>query len=155
MTTTVWQALRDGAGCPMDVPRPDVNEHWDFVATLSMSSLYLAANQTYRGHCQLIFDNRHACRADQLTREEWRAFSDDLFRSQQAILAVTQPDHLNVELLGNVVPHLHWHIIPRYFSDPRWGMPIWTTPLAAMLDTRLDADDRARLLDELRGALPR
>jgi diadenosine tetraphosphate (Ap4A) HIT family hydrolase len=137
----------------MDAPRPATNDHWDIVGALSISSLYLATNQTYRGHCQLMFDRRHACRTDQLTREEWGAFSDDLWRAQQAILEVTRPDHLNVELLGNVVPHLHWHIIPRYFNDPRWGMPIWTTPLSAMPDTRLDAADRQRLIAAIAGAL--
>src|SRR5262245_21969382 len=155
MTTTVWQTLRNDTGCPMDAPRPATNEHWDLVAPLSISSLYLATNQTYRGHCQLVFDSRHACRADELTRDEWRAYSDDLFSAQQAILQVTRPDHLNVELLGNVVPHLHWHIVPRYFSDPRWGMPIWTTPLSEMRETKLEAADRAALIDAIRTALPR
>jgi diadenosine tetraphosphate (Ap4A) HIT family hydrolase len=139
----------------MEAPRPTTNHHWDIVGALSISTLYLATNQTYRGHCQLIFDRRHACRTDQLTRDEWAAFCDDLFRAQQAILEVTRPDHLNVELLGNVVPHLHWHIIPRYFSDPRWGMPIWTTPLSAMPDTRLEATERTALIAALRAALPR
>jgi diadenosine tetraphosphate (Ap4A) HIT family hydrolase len=60
---------------------------------------------------------------------------------------------VNIESLGNVVPHLHWHIIPRYVGDSRWGMPIWTTPLSAMPDRRLEADDRASLLGLLREAL--
>ena len=139
----------------MESPRPDTNEHWDLVAVLSVSSLYLAANQTYRGHCQLVFDSRHACRTDDLTRDEWRALSDDLFDAQRAILQATRPDHLNVELLGNVVPHLHWHIIPRYFSDPRWGMPIWTTPLSDMRETRLPEAQRTALIETIRAALPR
>jgi len=139
----------------MDAPRAEANEYWNLVAPLSISTLYLATNQTYRGHCQLMFDGRHACRSDQLTRDEWRAFSDDLFSAQQAILQVTRPDHLNVELLGNVVPHLHWHIVPRYFTDPRWGMPIWATPLSAMPDTRLEDDDRAGLIEAIRASLSR
>ena len=138
----------------MDAPRPATTEHWDLVAPLSSSSLYLGANQTYRGHCQLVFDPRHACRPDELTRDEWRAYCDDLFRAQQAILLVTRADHLNVELLGNVVPHLHWHIVPRYVTDPRWGMPIWTTPLSDMPETRLDAEERSALIEALRAALP-
>jgi hypothetical protein len=32
---------------------------------------------------------------------------------------------MNYELLGNTDPHLHWHIVPRYKTDPRWGQPIW------------------------------
>ena len=139
--------------CPMDAPRAASNDHWDLVASLSVSSLYLAANQTYRGHCQLIFDPRHATSPSQLSPEEWAAYCADLFVAQRAIVGVVTPDHLNVELLGNVVPHLHWHIIPRYLTDPRWGQPIWTTPLSAMPDTRLEESDRQQLLAALRNAI--
>jgi diadenosine tetraphosphate (Ap4A) HIT family hydrolase len=149
-----WQLLVGGDGCQMDAPRPAANEFWDLVAPLSVSSLYLAKNQTYRGQCSLIFDLRHAARPDQLSAEEWTAFCLDLYAAQHAVMTVTRPDHVNVESLGNVVPHLHWHIIPRYVGDARWGMPIWTTPLSAMPDRRLDAADRQTLLDQLRAALP-
>ena len=150
---TAWQALVDGAGCQMDAPRPTSNDFWDLVAPLTVSSLYLATNQTYRGYCLLIFDLRHAARPDQLTPTEWAAFCSDLYVAQTTVVAVTNPDHVNVESLGNVVPHLHWHIIPRYVDDPRWGMPIWTTPLSAMPDKRLGSDDLFSLLRHLRDAL--
>ena len=153
MDKLAWQALVDGDGCQMDAPRPASNDFWDLVAPLSVSSLYLAKNQTYRGQCSLIFDVRHAARPDQLTASEWSAFCADLFAAQHAVIAVTRPDHINVESLGNVVPHLHWHIIPRYVGDRRWGMPIWTTPLSAMAETRLEPADRETLLRQLRDAL--
>jgi diadenosine tetraphosphate (Ap4A) HIT family hydrolase len=153
MDKPAWQALVNGAGCPMDAPRSESNDFWDLVLPLSVSSLYLARNQTYRGQCSLIFDLRHAARPDQLTAAEWAAFCADLFAAQNAVVSVTRPDHINVESLGNVVPHLHWHIIPRYVGDPRWGMPIWTTPLSAMPDTRLEANDYEALLEELRDAV--
>jgi diadenosine tetraphosphate (Ap4A) HIT family hydrolase len=149
-----WHALVNGAGCPLDQPRPAANDFWDLVAPLSVSSLYLAKNQTYRGQCSLIFDLRHAARPDQLSAGEWTAFCADLYVAQQAVVGVTRPDHVNIESLGNVVPHLHWHIIPRYAGDARWGMPIWTTPLSAMQDVRLAASDRQALLDQIRSALP-
>jgi diadenosine tetraphosphate (Ap4A) HIT family hydrolase len=148
-----WQKLVSGAGCEMDAPRPASSEHADLVAPLSVSSLYLAKNQTYRGQCVLIFDLRHAARPDQLTALEWTGFCADLYVAQNAVVGVAQPDHINVESLGNVVPHLHWHIIPRYVGDPRWGMPIWTTPLSAMPDTRLEPNDRETLLRQLRKAV--
>jgi diadenosine tetraphosphate (Ap4A) HIT family hydrolase len=60
---------------------------------------------------------------------------------------------MNVESLGNVMPHLHWHVIPRYKTDPRWGAPIWPSDLREQIDRRLLDDDRAVLLLELRNAL--
>ena len=148
-----WATRAAGAGCPMDAPRPASNEHWDLVGQLTTSSLYLAKNQTYRGQCVLVFDPRHVSRIDQLARPEWVALAGDLFTAQQAVMRTVQPDHINIEQLGNVVPHLHWHIIPRYVGDARWGMPIWATPLDSMTDTRLADADREALLETLRRAL--
>ena len=142
-----------GVGCPLDAPRPPVNDHWDLIATLSVSSLYLAKNQTYRGQSQLIFDRRHAARPDELTRDEWMAFSADLFAAQAAIMRSVRADHVNIESLGNIVPHLHWHIVPRYRSDPRWGAPIWLTSLDDMIVTPLGDADREALVAAIRAAL--
>ena len=120
------------------------------MAALSASSLYLAKNQTYRGQCQLIFDRRHAARLDQLIRTNTRRSPRDLFAAQNAVVRAVRPDHVNIESLGNVVPHLHWHIVPRYVGDARWGMPIWTTPLSAMPDHRLDARIARRSIAAIR-----
>jgi methyltransferase (TIGR00027 family) len=147
-----WRARAAGDGCPFDTPRPAATEE-NLVGTLSISSLYLDPNQTYRGHCQLVFDPRHVARLDQLTQPEWVSFASDLFIAQQAVMRVVKADHLNVESLGNVVPHLHWHIIPRCFGDARWGLPIWETPLEAMTQTRLPDTERSELLAALKRAL--
>ena len=74
----------------MDAPRPIANEFWDLVAPLSVSSLYLSTNQTYRGQCSLIFDLCHAARPDQLTSSEWAAFCADLCVAENAVVAVTR-----------------------------------------------------------------
>jgi diadenosine tetraphosphate (Ap4A) HIT family hydrolase len=60
---------------------------------------------------------------------------------------------MNVESLGNLMPHLHWHVIPRYRNDGRWGQPIWAQDVSSQPDVRLAADDRAGLLAALRAAL--
>jgi diadenosine tetraphosphate (Ap4A) HIT family hydrolase len=153
MDNAHWNDFALGIGCPMDAPRPRSTDDWDFVAELTASSLYLATNQTYRGHCQLIFDRRHVARVDQLSPEEWQAMAADLFRAQAAIVEAVRPDHMNIETLGNIVPHLHWHIVPRYRTDPRWGAPIWLTSLADMKVTRLPPAERDGLIHDLRAAL--
>jgi diadenosine tetraphosphate (Ap4A) HIT family hydrolase len=148
-----WRGKVAGLDCPMDAPRPESNEHWDLVAPLSVSSFYLSKDQTYRGRSLVIFDLRHAARPDQLTLEEWTAFSADLHRAQDAVVRAVKPDHVNLESLGNVVPHLHWHIIPRYLNDGRWGSPIWLTSLADMREVRLEPRDQAELVGALRESL--
>jgi len=148
-----WERSVRGVDCPMDAPRPDTNDAWDLVAKLSVSSLYLAKNQTYRGQCVLIFDPRHAARPDQLEPREWAAFCADLFAAQSAVMRALRPDHINLESLGNVVPHLHFHVVPRYLGDARWGAPIWLSSVADMLETRLEPGERAALIESLRKAL--
>jgi diadenosine tetraphosphate (Ap4A) HIT family hydrolase len=152
MDDSRWERFALGSGCPLDAPRPGSNEHWDLVAALKVSSLYLSKNQTYRGHCQLVFDPRHVARVDLLSPDEWRALCDDLFRAQAAIMRTVRADHLNVESLGNIVPHVHWHIVPRYRGDPRWGSPIWLTSLDDMIDTRLSVEEQGELIERLRAA---
>jgi diadenosine tetraphosphate (Ap4A) HIT family hydrolase len=153
MSQPQWARLVGGEGCPFDSPRVASNEHWDLIAPLAVSSLYLAANQTYRGQCLLVLDLRHATRPDELTREEWVAFCTDLHVAELAVAKTVRPDHMNVAALGNVVPHLHWHIVPRYIGDPRWGSPIWPTTLDDMPDTRLTGAERISLIQALRDAI--
>jgi diadenosine tetraphosphate (Ap4A) HIT family hydrolase len=153
MAATDWDKLALGEGCAFDAPRAAHTADWDEVAKLSASTLYLPQNQMYRGHGILVFDPRHATRLDQLTSSEWAAYAADLHRVVTAIIRVCRPDHVNVESLGNVMPHLHWHVTPRYKDDGRWGAPIWAADLKQQPQRRLAADDRAALIRELGDAL--
>jgi diadenosine tetraphosphate (Ap4A) HIT family hydrolase len=36
-------------------------------------------------------------------------------------------NNLNVEKVGNIIPQLHIHIIPRHKKDPTWPLPVWVT----------------------------
>lgn len=54
----------------------------------------------------------------------------DVMDVADAITKAFAPRRLNYENLGNVVPHVHWHIIPRYDApkDPDPGSTVWTQP---------------------------
>lgn len=153
MTSQTWDALATGDGCAFCAPRADDSEHWNLVAKLAASSWYLPHNQMYRGHGVLVFDARHVTRIDQLSVAEWQEYSADLHRVTRVTVSVCRPDHLNVESLGNIMPHLHWHVIPRYKNDGRWRQPIWAPDVASQPERRLAEDDRAKLLAALRAAL--
>jgi diadenosine tetraphosphate (Ap4A) HIT family hydrolase len=148
-----WDALKKGTQCPFDGPRSESNEHWDRIGTLSVSTLYLHKIQTYRGYSVLVFDPRHVTALTDLNEGERTALMSDLCRAQEGMRRVLKPDHFNVESLGNQVPHLHWHIIPRYKNDPRWGLPIWMTAESELPRVALAAADRATLIKDLKSAL--
>lgn len=104
---------------------PKTNQDAVWIAQLSISTLSLYRDQRFRGYCLLSFDDRNATNFDALSGEEYQAFMLDLRTASKAIRVAVKPDRMNYELLGNMDPHLHWHIIPRYKTDPRWGYPIW------------------------------
>ncbi|OYY62763.1 MAG: HIT domain-containing protein [Burkholderiales bacterium 28-67-8] len=44
---------------------------------------------------------------------------------EQVLLRVLRPTKVNLAALGNVVPHLHWHVIARFDWDSHFPQPIW------------------------------
>lgn len=148
-----WFSLAAGDECPFDWPRVEPNDYWDSVSVLTVSTLCLLKNQFYRGHSILIYDPKHVCRLDQLTADEWSSFARDVYVAVSVLVEVFSPEHINVECLGNEMPHLHWHLIPRYQNDARWGGPVWTTTRDEMGRYELSAQARADTLNRLRAAL--
>ncbi len=150
MALPPWSDLRSGLGCTLCAPRPAVTDFGHFVCQLSVSSLYVARDQTYRGTCAVIYDPAHATRPSELTEEAWLKLSADVRVAENAVTDAYQPDHVNIECLGNTVPHLHIAIIPRYRSDPRWGHPIWTTWRDEMIHTAVSDAECAAMAQLLR-----
>jgi diadenosine tetraphosphate (Ap4A) HIT family hydrolase len=114
----IFTECKSGIVCPMC---PDSVEA-DVVAALPSGKVHLQNDADYRGYCILIC-RRHAVEIHDLTPEERAQWIEDMARIGQAITAVCRPAKLNVSLLGNMVPHLHCHFMPRYPDDPEWGHP--------------------------------
>jgi diadenosine tetraphosphate (Ap4A) HIT family hydrolase len=64
-----------------------------------------------------------------------------------------KPGKVNLASLGNQVPHLHWHVIPRYADDAHFPKPIWATPERDVAEVRIN--ERAALATGLRDAVAR
>ena len=64
---------------------------------------------------------------------------DALALLEQAMREVLQPAKINLASFGNMVPHLHWHVIARWPHDAHWPQPSWGPPLRGTDDARLDA----------------
>jgi diadenosine tetraphosphate (Ap4A) HIT family hydrolase len=50
-----------------------------------------------------------------------------------------KPTKINLAALGNVVPHLHWHVIARFDWDTHFPLPVWTEPKRPGDELRQDA----------------
>jgi len=110
---------------------------WLPVANLSVSVLGFYDDARFPGRCILAFRD-HAEELTQLADEDAGAFMDDARTAARAIYAATRCDRLNYAILGNTVPHLHWHLIPRTLKDdpiptrPPWEHPDPQTKLPRM-----------------------
>ena len=91
--------------------------------TFPHSVAVLGPWQFYTGYCLLISDT-HATELSQLGPIR-AAFLAEMATLAEAIEACFQPHKLNYELLGNQVPHLHWHLFPRSATDPARLRPVW------------------------------
>ncbi len=56
-----------------------------------------------------------------------RHLMDVVFATERAVRKLVAPDKINLASLGNLVPHLHWHVIPRWKDDSHFPSPIWAT----------------------------
>ena len=82
------------------------------------------------------------------------AFLADMARLGDAVLAVTSAERINYEILGNVEPALHAHVIPRYAWEPpeRRRTAVWLHDWASAppFDERVHGQLRDRIAMELR-----
>ena len=81
----------------------------------------------YPGFCRVILE-RHATELTQLAPAERMALMQVVFAVEEAVRETMQPDKVNVASLGNMTPHVHWHVIPRYRDDRHFPAPIWAAP---------------------------
>jgi diadenosine tetraphosphate (Ap4A) HIT family hydrolase len=94
------------------------------IAELPGSIVILGHDQFYRGY-SVVIAKRHATELYHLDEADRRQYLDDMVRVAQAIDRAFRPRKMNYECLGNTVPHLHWHLFPRYADDPNPKRPTW------------------------------
>jgi diadenosine tetraphosphate (Ap4A) HIT family hydrolase len=84
------------------------------------------ADADYPGFCRVIW-NRHVKEMTDLSAAEREHLMASVFAVEAAIRAALHPDKINLACLGNITPHLHWHVIPRFRQDSHFPQPIWGT----------------------------
>lgn len=88
-----------------------------------VSDAYLQRAEIQRGYTISIWRGRHVAEPTELDDDEAAAYWLEVVRVGRALEQHLQPVKMNYDLLGNSLPHLHTHLIPRYADDPRPGWP--------------------------------
>ena len=85
------------------------------------------ADADYPGFCRVIL-NAHVREMSDLPAADRARLMEVVFAVEQAVREVARPDKVNLASLGNVVPHLHWHVIPRFADDRHFPDAVWASP---------------------------
>lgn len=68
---------------------------------------------------------RHVPEMTDLAGDERARFMAVVFAVEAHARRSLQPDKVNLASLGNLTPHLHWHVIPRWRDDRHFPGPVW------------------------------
>lgn len=134
-------------GCPMC-------SRWHDDADLQImefttSYLVLNRDQFFPGYC-LLFAKQHQTELFHLDQQVRQEMLEEVTRVAAVLSRTFKADKINYELLGNMVPHIHWHIVPRHQSDPLWPRPIWAEPRQELI---LSADAYRQRCEQIRQEL--
>jgi diadenosine tetraphosphate (Ap4A) HIT family hydrolase len=134
--------------CPLCKAVADPVRAWgpNLVWRFPHSFAHLGPWQFYTGYCVLV-SRLHASELSHLGQDR-TPFLEEMATLAAAIEACFRPHKLNYELLGNQVPHPHWHLFPRAADDPDRLRPVWF----ALEKADTDAAEKARLQT---GSVPR
>ncbi len=84
----------------------------------------LVGDPDYAGFSRVIWQN-HVREMTDLSREDRTHFMSIVFAVEETLRQIMQPDKINLASLGNLTPHLHWHVIARFVGDKHFPGPIW------------------------------
>jgi diadenosine tetraphosphate (Ap4A) HIT family hydrolase len=82
------------------------------------------AEEPFPGFCRVIW-NAHVREMTDLGAADRAHLMNIVFRVEAALRALLAPHKINLASLGNLVPHLHWHVVPRFADDSHFPNPVW------------------------------
>lgn len=109
----------------------------------------LAEEPGFPGFCRVVWD-AHVGEMSDLAVADAQRLMATVLKVERVLRQFLLPDKINLASLGNVVPHLHWHVVPRWTTDSHFPDPVWSSPQRESVPRAID---RASLTAALRQAL--
>jgi diadenosine tetraphosphate (Ap4A) HIT family hydrolase len=119
------------------------------IAEFAHSYAVLNRDQFFPGY-SLLFTRSHVTELFHLDPAVRAALMEEVSQLAAALYRAFAPAKMNYELLGNMVPHIHWHLVPRHTGDALWPRPIWSEPHPERL---LDPVENAAIIARIRAQL--
>jgi len=111
------------------------------------------ADEPFTGFCRVIW-NAHVREMTDLAVPDRDHLMGVVWAVEGALRARLSPDKMNLASLGNAVPHMHWHVIPRFAGDSHFPQPVWGPRQRDAAPRALPPDFAAALAADLVAALP-
>jgi diadenosine tetraphosphate (Ap4A) HIT family hydrolase len=120
-----WDERRRGKDCPL-CARVGIDESdWGIrILTGRYTDVFLQRAHFSPGYAVALWKLGHVAEPTELTEDEAAGYWLEVLRVGRAIEDRFQPIKMNYEILGNTVPHLHTHLVPRYRDDANPGLPL-------------------------------
>jgi diadenosine tetraphosphate (Ap4A) HIT family hydrolase len=96
----------------------------------------------YPGFCRVIWC-AHVREMTDLSDDDRVHLMEIVFAVESVLREQLEPAKINLASLGNHVPHLHWHVIPRFTDDPHFPQPIWAAAQRPAESVQRDASTAA------------
>jgi diadenosine tetraphosphate (Ap4A) HIT family hydrolase len=108
----------------------------------------LAEDAGFPGFCRVVW-NDHVKEMTDLGEADRIHVMEAVAVVEKALRDLLQPDKINLAAMGTLVPHLHWHVVPRFRDDTHYPDPIWAAPRRPPGGRILPADFVAKLAEAL------
>jgi diadenosine tetraphosphate (Ap4A) HIT family hydrolase len=108
------------------------------------------ADPDYPGFCRVIW-REHRREMTDLSPPDRAHLMQRVFVVESALRSLMKPDKINLASLGNLTPHLHWHVIPRFLGDRHFPRPVWAE--SAAREYGVAQFEGARIVERVREAL--
>ncbi len=143
-----WDARFAGDSCVIcEALGQGDSDHWIHVADGLRTQVYVDRSSRIRGYCLVVWSDGHVAEPTELAPESANAFWAEVLAAGRAVIAAFDPVKINYFTLGNTVPHLHTHVVPRFVDDPAPGGPIsWDHVVGSPTFTEAELREQASAL---------
>ncbi len=102
----------------------------------------------YPGFCRVIW-NTHVREMSDLDPVDRAHCMHVVLAVEQALRTALAPAKINLASLGNMVAHVHWHVIPRFTDDPHFPQPVWGARQRPGVNTRHGTETLAQVIQSV------